>query len=287
MKSQRFLLQVLQKRQFFTQIPRLRAAASDNKMYSKEKTTHFGFKNDVSEMDKKDKVLGVFNSVADSYDLMNDAMSFGIHRLWKNRFVDDFIDPPHDIKVLDVAGGTGDIAFRILDKLGPNGHVTMCDINANMLEAGKKRSENKNHNPNQISWIVGDAQALEFPDDTFDAYTIAFGIRNVVNIDKTLKEAYRVLKPGGRFFCLEFSHVENPVIEQMYDFYSFNVIPPMGKVLANDMASYQYLVESIRRFPKQIDFCEMISNAGFRGVNYVNLSFGVSAMHTGYKLPLK
>ena len=187
--------------------------------------------------------------------------------------------------MLDVAGGTGDIAFRILDRLGPNGHVTICDINSNMLEVGKKRLMSTNHNPNQISWIVGDAQALEFPDDTFDAYTIAFGIRNVVDIEKALKEAYRVLKPGGRFFCLEFSHVENPVIEQLYDFYSFNIIPPMGKVLASDMESYQYLVESIRRFPKQIDFCEMISNVGFRGVNYVNLSFGVSAMHTGFKLP--
>jgi len=179
---------------------------------------------------------------------------------------------------------SGDIAFRVADKLGPSGHVTVCDINASMLEVGKKRSRTLGEKQHQMSWTVGDAQNLEFKDDSFDAYTIAFGIRNVVDINQALKEAFRVLKPGGRFMCLEFSHVENPVIEQLYSFYSFQCIPPMGKVLAGDWDSYQYLVESIRRFPPQQDFEEMIKNAGFSCVTYDNLSFGVAAIHSGFKL---
>ena len=153
-----------------------------------------------------------------------------------------------------------------------------------MLGVGEKRAKKAGYNQEQISWKVGDAQSLEFRNETFDSYTIAFGIRNVVDINKALKEAYRVLKPGGRFLCLEFSHVENPVVEQMYEFYSFQVIPPMGKVLAGDWDSYQYLVESIRRFPNQEDFSEMISNAGFRCVTHENLSFGVAAIHSGFKI---
>jgi len=253
------------------------------KLYSSEKKTHFGFRNDVSEKEKKVKVIEVFDSVAESYDKMNDAMSFGIHRIWKDHFVKT-LDPPEDIKLLDVAGGTGDIAFRVVDKLCSSGHVTVCDINASMLEVGKNRSKSLGEKQDQMSWIVGDAQNLDFEDNSFDAYTIAFGIRNVVDINKALHEAYRVLKPGGRFLCLEFSHVENPVIEQLYSFYSFQCIPPMGKVLAGDWDSYQYLVESIRRFPPQQDFVNMIKNAGFSCVTHENLSFGVSAIHSGFKM---
>lgn len=182
----------------------------------------------------------------------------------------------------------GDIAFRVLDRIaGPTsaGHVTICDINSSMLEVGKKRANELNYPNSQISWALGDAQCLEeFPNNSFDAYTIAFGIRNVVDINKALREAYRVLRPGGRFMCLEFSHVDNPVLGQLYDTYSFQVIPPMGKVLAGDWESYQYLVESIRRFPHQADFSEMIAQAGFGCVSHENLSFGVAAIHSGFKL---
>ena len=171
-----------------------------------------------------------------------------------------------------------------MDKLCSSGHVTVCDINASMLEVGKNRSKSLGEKQDQMSWIVGDAQNLDFEDNSFDAYTIAFGIRNVVDINKALQEAYRVLKPGGRFLCLEFSHVENPVIEQLYSFYSFQCIPPMGKVLAGDWDSYQYLVESIRRFPPQQDFVNMIKNAGFSCVTHENLSFGVAAIHSGFKM---
>jgi len=254
-----------------------------DRLYSADKKTHFGFRNDISEIEKKAKVIEVFDSVAESYDTMNDAMSLGIHRLWKDHFV-KILDPPEDMSLLDVAGGTGDIAFRVVDKLSPFGHVTVCDINASMLEVGKNRSKKLGEKENQMDWIVGDAQNLDFEDSSFDAYTNAFGIRNVVDINKALREAFRVLKPGGRFLCLEFSHVENPVIEQLYSFYSFQCIPPMGKVLAGDWDSYQYLVESIRRFPPQQEFAKMISNAGFSCVTHENLSFGVAAIHSGFKI---
>ena len=171
-----------------------------------------------------------------------------------------------------------------MDRISSSGHVTVCDINASMLEVGKNRSKSLDDKQHQMSWIVGDAQNLEFKEDSFDAYTIAFGIRNVVDINKALSEAYRVLKPGGRFLCLEFSHVENPVVEQLYSFYSFQCIPPMGKILAGDWDSYQYLVESIRRFPPQNEFENMIRNAGFSCVTHENLSFGVAAIHSGFKL---
>ena len=181
----------------------------------------------------------------------------------------------------------GDIAFRVLEKLGRGkGHITICDINASMLEVGEKRAQRQfpNDLQDQLTWTVGDAQKLPFEDNTFDAYTIAFGIRNVVKIHQALEEAHRVLKPGGRFLCLEFSQVENMYLEQLYTFYSFQVIPPMGKVLAGDWDSYQYLVESIRRFPPQEDFAEMIADAGFSCVNYENLTFGVACIHSGFKI---
>jgi 2-methoxy-6-polyprenyl-1,4-benzoquinol methylase len=256
--------------------------------YSNEKQTHFGFK-DVGEQQKKEAVLNVFHSVADTYDLMNDAMSLGIHRVWKDEFI-KMLAPGPRTKLLDVAGGTGDISFRFLEHVGKEAltsedgaSVTVCDINNSMLKVGEERAQKLGHK-NGISWVEGDAQELPFPDSTFDCYTIAFGIRNVVRIDLALSEAYRVLKPGGRFMCLEFSKVSPPELESLYDMYSFQVIPPLGKLLAGDWDSYQYLVESIRKFPDQDRFAGMLKEAGFRFVKYENFTFGVAAIHSGYKL---
>lgn len=256
--------------------------------YSSEKQTHFGFKS-VREDVKKEKVLDVFHSVADKYDLMNDAMSWGVHRVWKDYFMSQ-LDPGPGTKLLDVAGGTGDIAFRFLDKVGRNlaedeegANVVVCDINKSMLQVGESRALSLGYHSG-ISWVEGDAQCLPFPDSSFDCYTIAFGIRNVVRVEEALSEAYRVLKPGGRFMCLEFSAVTTPGLDSLYDLYSFQVIPPMGKVLTGDWDSYQYLVESIRQFPDQETFADMIRTAGFRFVGYENLTFGVAAIHSGFKL---
>ena len=256
--------------------------------YSKSKQTHFGFQT-VDELQKKDKVLSVFHNVADTYDLMNDVMSAGVHRVWKDYFVNKLDASPGN-KCLDVAGGTGDIAFRILDHIAKKNSnsdefkVIVCDINGSMLKVGEDRAINQGYNNDSLEWIEGDAQKLPFPDNSFDSYTIAFGIRNVVKVDQALSEAHRVLKPGGRFLCLEFSKVNAPVIDELYDFYSFQVIPPLGKVIAGDWESYQYLVESIRQFPDQDTFAEMIEAAGFNFVKYENLTFGVAAIHSGFKL---
>jgi len=256
--------------------------------YSDDRKTHFGYK-DVGEKEKRDAVLNVFHSVADTYDLMNDAMSLGIHRLWKDDFITK-LDPGPTTKLLDVAGGTGDIAFRFLDRVGKSAlakesgaRVTVLDINGSMLKVGESRAAKLGHTQG-ISWVEGDAQELPFDDDSFDCYTIAFGIRNVVKIELALKEAFRVLKPGGRFMCLEFSKVQPQELETLYDLYSFQVIPPMGKILAGDWESYQYLVESIRKFPDQETFAEMIRSAGFGFVKYENFTFGVAALHSGFKL---
>jgi len=256
--------------------------------YSSEKQTHFGFKS-VREDVKKEKVLDVFHSVADKYDLMNDAMSWGVHRVWKDYFISQ-LDPGPGTKLLDVAGGTGDIAFRFLDKVGRSlaedeegASVVVCDINNSMLQVGESRALSLGYHSG-ISWVEGDAQCLPFPDSSFDCYTIAFGIRNVVRVEEALSEAYRVLKPGGRFMCLEFSAVTTPGLDSLYDLYSFQVIPPMGKILTGDWDSYQYLVESIRQFPDQETFADMIRTAGFRFVDYENLTFGVAAIHSGFKL---
>jgi len=251
--------------------------------YTNTKKTHFGFQS-VGEEQKKEKVLSVFHNVADTYDLMNDVMSAGIHRVWKNYFMQK-LDPGTSSKLLDVAGGTGDIAFRFLDHVGREGEasVVVCDINKSMLEVGEERAKALGYNKG-VTWVEGDGQALPFPDNSFDCYTIAFGIRNVVRVDQALAEAYRVLRPGGRFLCLEFSKVHTPGLDALYDFYSFQVIPPMGKVIAGDWDSYQYLVESIRQFPDQETFARMIRDANFRFVDYENLSFGVAAIHSGFKL---
>ncbi|XP_018017225.1 ubiquinone/menaquinone biosynthesis C-methyltransferase UbiE isoform X1 [Hyalella azteca] len=259
---------------------------------SRHKTTHFGYQ-DVSEEEKSEKVREVFASVAAKYDLMNDLMSGGVHRLWKDYFVKQ-VAPVPQAKLLDVAGGTGDISFRYIQRLlyqqpqhkesesHPSKQVTICDFSESMLAEGRKRAKKLGYTG--ISWVCGDAQQLPFPEHCFDCYTIAYGIRNVVHVQKALNEAYRVLKPGGRFMCLEFSQVPNPVLRWFYDQYSFNVIPPVGHVVTGDWHSYQYLVESIRKFPDQKTFALMIEDAGFRRVRYEDLTFGITAIHSGYKL---
>lgn len=249
------------------------------------KETHFGFRN-VPEGDKARLVRGVFESVAGSYDVMNDLMSGGIHRLWKAAMI-DWLAPRGAIRILDVAGGTGDIAFRILDR-APQAEVLVADINAAMLEQGRNRAidTGSRHNGRltRLNWACMDAEKLALPDRSVDAYTIAFGIRNVTHIDAALREAYRVLKPGGRFLCLEFSKLRNPALAQAYDLYSFNLLPKIGKIVAKDEDSYRYLVESIRRFPDQDSFAAMIRAAGFGNVQHRDLSFGIAALHSGWRI---
>ncbi|KAI8070836.1 UbiE/COQ5 methyltransferase [Gongronella butleri] len=255
------------------------------------KTTHFGFR-DVAEEDKESLVHQVFANVAGKYDVMNDAMSLGIHRIWKDQFIRNMAPGP-GTKLLDVAGGTGDIALRFLDYCRNIHHdhtasVTMVDINPHMLEEGKKRFQTSPYaHTGQVDFHVQNAEHLDaIPDESVDVYTIAFGIRNCTHVDRVVKEAYRVLKPGGRFMCLEFSKVDNPVIGKIYDIYSFDVIPALGQVIANDRDSYQYLVESIRKFPSQQDFAQLIRDQGFKtiGTGYEDLTFGVAAIHSGFKI---
>jgi len=245
-----------------------------------ENTTHFGFET-VNEDDKKGRVQGVFTSVASKYDVMNDVMSVGIHRIWKEAMM-DWLAPRAGQKLLDVAGGTGDVSFKFLNRAG-SGHATVCDITESMLVAGKTRAEAAAMS-DSLDWVVGDAMALPFPDNTFDVYTISFGIRNVTRPQEALNEAYRVLRPGGRLMVLEFSQLPNPMMQAAYDAYSFNVIPQMGKVITGDRDSYQYLVESIRKFPDQDTFLEMVKTAGFGNAKYRNLSLGIAALHSGWKL---
>ncbi len=245
------------------------------------RTTHFGFET-VEEAEKARRVHGVFSSVASRYDMMNDAMSLGIHRLWKDAML-DWLAPWPGMRLLDVAGGTGDIAFRFLRRVRGQGHVTVLDMTEGMLVEGRRRAEATDF-AGAIDWVAGDAMALPFPDASFDAYTISFGIRNVTRIEDALAEAWRVLRPGGRLMVLEFSRVPNPGLRRLYDLYSFNVIPPMGAAIAGDRASYQYLVESIRRFPDQERFAAMIGAAGFGQVKYRNLSLGIAALHSAWKL---
>ena len=247
---------------------------------SDTRTTHFGFK-DVPEGDKAGMVHGVFTRVANKYDIMNDVMSAGIHRLWKDAMM-DWLAPRPGQRLLDVAGGTGDIAFRFL-KRAPQATATVLDMTEGMLAEGQKRAEAENM-ADRLDWVVGDAMALPFEANTFDTYTISFGIRNVTRIEDALSEAYRVLKPGGRIMVLEFSQLPNPGLQWAYDKYSFNVIPVMGQIVAGDRDSYQYLVESIRKFPDQQAFAAMIRQAGFEQVKYRNLTMGVAALHSGWKI---
>uniref|UniRef100_H3BFQ5 2-methoxy-6-polyprenyl-1,4-benzoquinol methylase, mitochondrial n=2 Tax=Latimeria chalumnae TaxID=7897 RepID=H3BFQ5_LATCH len=280
-----------------------------------ERKTHFGFET-VSEAEKTEKVYKVFENVAKKYDIMNDAMSLGIHRLWKDRLL-HVMNPVPGTKLLDVAGGTGDITFRFVDYVrfrlrcqtrrelksrqslswqqiaesyGQNeskslggSHAIVCDINKQMLKVGKQKAQSLGYTKG-VSWVVGNAEELPFDDNKFDVYTIAFGIRNVTHISQALEEAYRVLKPGGRFLCLEFSRVNNPFLSRLYDLYSFQVIPVLGEVIAGDWKSYQYLVESIRRFPEQEEFKAMMEDVGFLKTEYHNITSGVVAIHSGFKL---
>ena len=246
--------------------------------------TSFGFR-DVAEGDRQGLVNQVFATVAERYDLMNDLMSGGLHRLWKRDFV-TWLNPPKGQQAyrhLDVAGGTGDIALRVVKSSGPNVHSTICDISPEMLAVGKRRIEDAGLDT-RIACIEGNAETLPFENSSFDAYTIAFGIRNVTHIDRAISEAYRVLKPGGRFLCLEFSEVQVPLLDRLYDFHSFEVIPRLGKLTAGAAEPYQYLVESIRKFPKQEAFAQMIRDAGFAQVSYRNLTGGIAAMHSGWKI---
>lgn len=245
-----------------------------------EQTTHFGFET-VPEAEKAIKVQSVFNSVAGKYDIMNDVMSMGIHRIWKEAMM-DWLAPRPGQKLLDVAGGTGDISFKFLNRAG-SGHATVLDITENMLIAGRKRAE-ADKMLNSIDWVVGDAMALPFADNSFDVYTISFGIRNVTRPQEALNEAFRVLRPGGRLMVLEFNQIPVPLVQKAYDIYSFNVIPRMGKLIANDRESFQYLVESIRNFPDQETFLSMVREAGFENTNYRNLSLGIAALHSGWKI---
>ena len=244
------------------------------------KTTHFGYQT-VPEGEKAGRVRGVFNSVASKYDVMNDVMSMGIHRVWKDAMM-DWLAPRPGQRLLDVAGGTGDIAFRFLARAG-SGHATVLDLTEPMLIEGRRRAE-AGRMADSLDWVVGDAMALPFPDGCFDVYTISFGIRNVTRPQDALAEALRVLRPGGRLMVLEFSQVPNDALQRLYDLYSFNVIPRMGQLIAKDRDSYQYLVESIRRFPDQETFLHMIREAGFEQAKYRNLSLGVAALHSGWKI---
>ncbi|XP_074334588.1 2-methoxy-6-polyprenyl-1,4-benzoquinol methylase, mitochondrial-like isoform X2 [Apium graveolens] len=260
--------------------------------------TSFGFQ-EVPEEVKSKMVGNVFTSVASNYDVMNDLMSAGLHRLWKERLVSK-LNPFPGMKHLDVAGGTGDVAFRIIesinrarrralqdmaeDNLRQETRISVCDINPNMLNVGQMRAQERGLGEDgSLVWVEGDAEALNFEDNSVDGYTIAFGIRNVTHIEKVLSETHRVLNKGGRFLCLELSHVENPAFKQLYDHYSFSVIPAIGELVAGDRNSYQYLVESIRKFPSQEIFASMIAEAGFQKVEYENLVGGVAAVHSGFK----
>ncbi|TPL04643.1 MULTISPECIES: bifunctional demethylmenaquinone methyltransferase/2-methoxy-6-polyprenyl-1,4-benzoquinol methylase UbiE [unclassified Mesorhizobium] len=245
--------------------------------------TSYGFRK-VGEGEKQPLVNDVFHKVANRYDLMNDLMSAGLHRLWKDAMV-AWLNPPKKVgwKVLDVAGGTGDIAFRIVEASQRQAHATVLDINGSMLAVGRDRAEKHGLAAN-TNFVEANAEELPFEDGTFDAYTIAFGIRNVPRIEVALGEAYRVLKRGGRLLCLEFSEVDMPLLDKVYEAWSFNAIPKIGKAVTGEGEPYSYLVESIRKFPNQQNFAAMITRAGFDRVTFRNYSGGIAALHSGWKL---
>ena len=249
-------------------------------------TASFGFR-EVAAGDKPSLVRGVFESVADRYDLMNDLMSGGIHRLWKSAMI-DWLRPRPGQHFIDVAGGTGDIAFRILERLRAGdsaaaSRVVVCDLTPAMLAVGRDRAIDRGILAG-IEWVNGDAENLPFADLSFDAYTVAFGLRNLTHLDQALSEAHRVLKPGGRLLCLEFSHVAVPILDRLYDLYSFRVLPLLGQIVAHDRAAYQYLVESIRRFPRQDELAQRITAAGFARATFRNLAGGIAALHSAWRI---
>jgi demethylmenaquinone methyltransferase/2-methoxy-6-polyprenyl-1,4-benzoquinol methylase len=248
---------------------------------SKGSQASFGFSPVAAEA-KQGLVNEVFARVARRYDLMNDLMSGGLHRLWKDDLIGWLAPPkgPAPFALLDVAGGTGDIASRFLGASGSGARAVICDISAEMLAVGRERAGGEE----RLAFVQGNAEDLPFPNKSFDAYTIAFGMRNLTRVDRALAEAYRVLKPGGRFLCLEFSAVETPILDTLYDAYSMNAIPALGALVAGDAASYRYLVESIRRFPDQKTFMGMIETAGFERVRYRNLTGGIAAIHSAWRL---
>lgn len=260
-----------------------RAMARSSTRPDAERTTDFGFRR-VGMDDKAGLVRGVFDSVAGRYDLMNDLMSGGVHRLWKDALVRR-LDPRPGQRVVDVAGGTGDVALRIARRIGRQepGRVIVCDINPSMVAMGRDRALDRAI-VEAIAWVVGDAERLPLPDRSVDAYTVAFGLRNVTRLDAALAEARRVLVPGGRFLCLEFSHLVIPALGPLYDAYSFRVLPWLGQVVTGDRAAYAYLVESIRRFPDQAAFASRIEAAGFAGVAVSNMSGGVAALHSAWRV---
>ncbi len=248
-----------------------------------EMNQSYGF-TPVADGEKQGLVNEVFHKVARRYDVMNDLMSAGLHRVWKNAMIAALNPPRSDsFRHLDVAGGTGDIAFRVIEASDRLAHATVLDINGSMLEVGQDRA-NKRGLAENCTFVEANAESLPFEDRSFDAYTVAFGIRNVPHIDVALKEAFRVLKPGGRFLCLEFSEVDLPFLEQAYEAWSFKAIPPIGKMVTGDAEPYQYLVESIRKFPNQENFATMIRDAGFERVTYRNYSGSIAALHSGWKL---
>jgi len=255
----------------------------DNDKNSAADEVDFGFRR-VAAADKAGLVRGVFERVARRYDLMNDLMSGGIHRLWKREMV-EWLKPRAGMTLIDVAGGTGDIAFRVLDRLGGPGHgrIIVCDLSEPMVAAGRDRAWDRGI-LDGIEWLVGDAEALPLAANSVDAYTIAFGIRNFTRIDAALREAARVLRPGGRFLCLEFSPDVAPGLGRLYDAYSFTVIPLIGSMVARDADAYRYLVESIRRFPAPEAFAARLGAAGFGGVHYRRLSGGIAALHSAYRV---
>jgi demethylmenaquinone methyltransferase/2-methoxy-6-polyprenyl-1,4-benzoquinol methylase len=248
---------------------------------STDNTTHFGYK-DVPTEEKQAMVADVFHSVAAKYDVMNDLMSFGVHRLWK-RFTIDMSGVRPGNKVLDLAGGTGDLTKKFSKLVGPSGKVVLADINSSMLEVGRERLTNQGYVGN-IEYVQANAQYLPFEDNTFDVITIAFGLRNVTDKDEALRSMFRVLKPGGRLLVLEFSQTNNPLLKKAYDLYSFTALPFMGKLVTNDSESYKYLAESIRMHPDQETLKGMMQDAGFNRVSYHNMTGGMVALHRGIKV---
>ena len=251
-------------------------------------TTHFGYQ-EVPEAEKGARVRGVFESVAGRYDLMNDLMSGGVHRLWKAAMI-DWLNPRPGQRLVDVAGGTGDIAFRVIGRVGLEraGPIVVCDLTPEMIAQGRDRALDRGLLPGQVPagphWVCADAERLPLPDRSMDAYTIGFGLRNVTRIERALAEARRVLRPGGRFLCLEFSRVAVPALAELYDLYSFSVLPALGGLITGDRDAYRYLAESIRRFPAQDDLAGLMTAAGLDQVRYRNLSGGIAALHSGWRI---